>query len=78
MLRFAEIGLFLSPFALFLIWRFLSPRVKPAALWTAMALILALAALSVRYGLQQRLDTSERYVPARIEGGRIIDGHGTP
>jgi hypothetical protein len=76
MLRLAEIGLFLSPFAIFVLWRFLGPRVKPAALWTAMALVLAMAGLAVSYGLRQRLDTTERYIPAHIEGGRIIDGHG--
>ena len=76
MLRLAEIGLFLSPLLVFLLWRFLSPRVRPAMLWAAMAFVACLAGISVTYGLKQRMDPEEHYVPARLEGGRIIEGHG--
>jgi hypothetical protein len=76
MLRLAEIGLFLSPFLIFLLWRFLGPRVRPAMLWGAMAAVLCLAATAVTYGLKQRMDPTERYIPAHLDGGQIIEGHG--
>jgi len=78
MLRLAEIGLFLSPLLIFLLWRFLSPRVRPAMLWAAMALVLGLAGTAMRYGLKERMEPDTHYVPARIEGGKIIDGHAAP
>ncbi len=76
MLRAAEIGLFLLPLGLFVVWRVLGPHVRPALLWAAMAGVLALGATAVGYGLTQRLDRGERYVPAHLEGGRIVEGHG--
>lgn len=75
MLRFAEIGLFLSPFALFLLWRFLAPRVRPALLWIAMVFVVGLAGIAIGYGLRERMDPHARYVPARIENGRVVPGY---
>ncbi len=76
MLRFAEIGLFLSPFLLFFLWRFLSKRVGPAVLWIGMVAVVGLAGIAVGYGLKERMDPHARYVPARIEDGSIVPGHG--
>ncbi len=76
MLRAAEFGLFLLPIGLFVLWRVLTPHVRPALLWATMAAVLALGATAIGYGLNQKLDRGERYVPARIENGRIIEGHG--
>jgi hypothetical protein len=78
MLRAAEIGLFLLPIGMFVLWRVLAPRVRPVMLWAAMAGVLALGGTAISYGLNQRLDRGERYVPARLEDGRIVEGHGVP
>jgi hypothetical protein len=76
MLRAAEIGLFLLPIGLFVLWRVLTPHVRPALLWAALAGVLVLGGAAIGYGLNQRLDRGERYVPAQLVGGRIVGGHG--
>lgn len=76
MLRFAEIGLFLLPFGLFLLWRFLAPRVRPALLWMGTVVFVALVGIAVGYGLKERMDPHARYVPAHVEDGRIVPGRG--
>ncbi len=76
MLRFAEIGLFLAPFALFLLWRLLAPHVRPALLWVGLAIVIGLAGMAVFYGLKERMDPHARYVPAHIENGRVVPGQG--
>ncbi len=76
MLRFAELGLFLAPFALFLVWRLLSPRVRPALLWIGTVVLVALAGMAVGFGLHERMDPHARYVPAHLEDGRIVPGRG--
>jgi hypothetical protein len=78
MLRAAEIGLFLAPFGLYLLWRFLSPKVKPAILWIGMVFVVALAGIAIGYGLKERMDPHARYIPAHIEEGQIIPGRATP
>ena len=40
MLRAAEIGLFLLPLGLYVLWRVLAPHVRPALVWGAMAAML--------------------------------------
>ena len=76
MLRFAEIGLFLAPLGLFLLWRFLSPRVRPITLWIGMVAVVSLAGIAIGFGLRERMDPHARYVPARIENGQIVPGQG--
>jgi peptidoglycan/LPS O-acetylase OafA/YrhL len=76
MLRFAEIGLFLAPFALFLVWRLLASRVRPALLWIGTVVLVALAGMAVGFGLHERMDPHARYVPAHMVDGRIVPGHG--
>ena len=76
MLRFAEIGLFLLPLGLYVLWRVLAPRVRPAMLWIATVLIVALAGMAVGYGLKERMDPHDRYVPAHLQDGTIVPGQG--
>jgi hypothetical protein len=76
MLRLAEIGLLLAPLALFLLWRFLAPRVRPAMLWVGMVIVVGFAGMAIGYGLRERMDPHARYVPAHVEGGRIVPGRG--
>jgi hypothetical protein len=78
MLRLAEIGLFLLPFGLFLMWRLLARRMRPTLLWLAIGAVLLLAATAIGFGLHDRMDPHSRYIPAHIEDGRIIQGTGVP
>jgi hypothetical protein len=76
MLRLAEFGLFLLPFVLYVAWVFASKRARPVVFWGAAVAVATLAACVVWFGLARSLDRTERYVPAHVEGGRIIPGHG--
>jgi hypothetical protein len=78
MLRFAELGLFLLPFAIFLLWRLLGPHVRPALLWSASVAVVLLAGIAIGFGLHDRMDPHSRYRPAHIENGQIIQGSGVP
>jgi hypothetical protein len=76
MLRFSEIGLFLVPFVLYGTWLVLGARTPPALVWSAVALIVLLAVGTVWFGLANRLDRGEKYVPAQVVDGQIVEGHG--
>lgn len=78
MLRLAEIGLFLAPFGLFLLWRWLAPRVRPAMLGIGAILLVALAGIAAGYGLKERMDPHARYIPAHMQDGRIVPGQAMP
>jgi Family of unknown function (DUF6111) len=75
-MRWAEAAMFLAPFALYVAWRVAAVQARPSIVWTTAAAVLALAAVTVWLGLTRRLDRSERYVPAHVEDGRIVPGHG--
>ncbi len=77
-MRWAELALFLSPVLLYAAWRVAVARAQPALLWGAIALVACLAAGTLWYGLTRRLPPGTAYVPARIEDGRIVPGHGVP
>ena len=77
-MRWAELGLFLSPFLLYAAWRLAAARAQPALLWGAVALVACLAAGTLWYGLTRRLPPGSTYVPAQLEDGRIVPGHGVP
>ena len=78
----AEILLFLTPFALYGVWRRLFPERTPPegrALWLALAGILLGAALAAGYGLSRRMESGTTYVPAQMGAdGRIERGHAEP
>jgi 4-amino-4-deoxy-L-arabinose transferase-like glycosyltransferase len=76
MLRFAEFGLFLLPFAVYAAWRFLGVRASARVVWAAVAIFVSLVVAVVWYGLNARLDRGETYVPAHLQDGRIVPGHG--
>jgi hypothetical protein len=77
-MRWAELALFLVPFALYVAWRVATPLARPALMWGAVAIVAALAGSLVVLGLSRRLDPKQAYVPARIEDGRIVPGHARP
>jgi drug/metabolite transporter (DMT)-like permease len=76
MLRFTEFGLFLVPFVLYLVWRTMGPRTPPWATWLALVAVVTLAGGAFWYGLTERVPAGEAYVPAQLENGQIIPGHG--
>ena len=77
-MRWAEMALFLSPFALYAAWRVAAQRAQPAVLWGVAAAVAVLAVGTVWVGLARRLDRGETYVPAQWQNGRIVPGHGAP
>ncbi len=77
MLRYAEIGFFLLPFALYAAWRVLGTRATPALLGAAAALVLLLGATVIWYGMDNSMPAGTRYVPAQVRGGQIVPGHGS-
>jgi hypothetical protein len=78
MLRLVEIALFLAPFALVLAWWLAGARASPRVLAIACVALLVLGGFVVWFGLDRSLPRDARYVPARIEDGRIVSGHAAP
>ena len=79
-MRLTELLLFLTPFALFIVWRLTaSVGGPPRALLVAAAGGLALlAVLLAWYSQHNALPPSATYVPAEVQDGRIIPGHAAP
>ena len=76
MLRYAEIGFFPLPFALFGVWWVLGTRATLKMLWAAAVVFALLAATTVWYGLERSLPAGTPYVPAEISHGTVVQGHG--
>lgn len=75
-MRWAELALFLSPFALYAAWRIAAARAQPALLWSTVGAVALLAAGTIWFGLSRKLERGKTYVPAQWENGRIVPGHG--
>ncbi len=80
MLRFAELALFLSPFAAFFIWRLLAVEGGPSlrVVLLSACCIAALAGVLVWLSRRDVLPPGAPYVPAHLQDGRIVPGHGGP
>ncbi len=76
MLRFAELGLFFAPFALFAAWWLAGARASRRALAAGIILVLLLAALTVWISLGNRLPIGTTYMPAEWKHGVVVQGHG--
>jgi hypothetical protein len=76
-LRLLEVGLFLLPFAAFLLWRAgaLSGAPSPAQLVVAAVLLVVMAAALAWLSTDDTLRPGQRYVPAQLQDGRIVPGH---
>jgi type II secretory pathway component PulM len=77
-MRWAELALFLAPFALYAAWRIAAARARPSIVWGTSAVVGVLVVGTVWAGLARRLDRHEAYVPAHWQNGRIVTGHGAP
>ena len=78
MLRLVEFALFLTPFALFIIWRAVGKRSGPPPLGLVVGagcVLLALAGALVWLSEDRALPPDAAYAPARLENGRIVAGH---
>ncbi|MBV9813947.1 MAG: hypothetical protein JO326_14460, partial [Acetobacteraceae bacterium] len=45
-------------------------------MWISVVVLATLAGAVVWYGMERSLSPQDRYVPARLENGRIVQGHG--
>ena len=81
MTRLIEAALLLSPLAAYITWRYLVRRGVPnPSRQTLIALAVMVAVLGaglVWTSLTERAPEGTRYVPARLENGRVVPGHGT-
>jgi hypothetical protein len=80
MLRLTEILLFLAPFAAFAIWRLSVDIGGPPRSVVIGAACFALLMLGLLVYLRENraLPPGTHYVPAHVEDGHIVPGHGTP
>lgn len=80
MLRLAELLVFLSPLAAYALWRVTLARGEgpsPRLLLAILAGLLLFGACLAWFGLRgDRLAPGERYVPAELQGGQVLPGHG--
>ncbi len=77
-MRWAELALFLSPFALFAVWWLAAKWARPDLVWPVVAAVAVLAVATIWFGLSRRLDRGQTYVPAAMVDGRVVAGHGVP
>ena len=80
MLRFIELVLFLSPFLLFALWRATAYAGLPSPRLVAASVALLILLLSALLWFQREgaLPPGSAYVPAHLDNGRIVPGHGAP
>ena len=79
MLRLAELGFILVPLALLAIYIALARRGGPSrGLIATMILLVAAGEAGLGwYALRERLPAGARYVPAHMENGQVVQGHGS-
>ena len=80
MLRLVELALFLAPFVVFAVWRFMAVEGGPSvSVVVASACVLAvLAGALVWLSQENALPPGAGYEPARLEDGKIVSGHAAP
>jgi Family of unknown function (DUF6111) len=80
MLRFAELLLFLAPFVVFAVWRFMAIEGgPPVSLVVGAACVLALlAGVLIWLSQDEAMPPGATYEPAHLENGRIVGGGAAP
>ncbi|HEY7576961.1 MAG TPA: DUF6111 family protein [Acetobacteraceae bacterium] len=80
MLRLAELALFLAPFVLFVVWRFMAAESGPPARVVAIAacVLALLAGALIWLSQDDALPPGATYEPARLQDGKIVSGHAAP
>ena len=79
MIRLAEVMVFLAPLGAYLLYRRTVARGQSAPSRQVLAGIaaglLVFGAVLSWFGVHERLPPDARYVPARMQDGRIVPGH---
>ncbi len=80
MLRLVEIGLFLAPFIVFAVWRFMAVEGgPPVRIVVGMACVLVLVAGALIWlSRDEALPPGVSYEPARLQDGKVVSGHAAP
>jgi hypothetical protein len=80
MLRLVELVLFLTPFAVFIVWRVVDKGSAPSLrlVIAAGCVLLVLAGALIWLSEDRALPPGSTYQPARLENGQIVAGHATP
>ncbi len=81
MIRLAELALFLAPLAAYALWRVTVTRGQqgpsPVLLSGILVGLLGFGAGLAWFGVRERFSTSADYVPAVLQDGRVVQGHGS-
>ena len=77
MLRLVELALFLAPFAIFIVWRFVPLEGGPSTRFVVLAacVLAALAGALIWLREMDSLPPGAVYEPAHLEDGRVVPGH---
>ncbi len=77
MLRLVELALFVAPFVLFALWRFMAVEGGPSGRFVAIAacVLALLAGALIWLSQDDALPPGATYQPARLEDGKIVSGH---
>lgn len=80
MLRLVELALFLAPFAVFAVWRFMAIEGGPSVhIVVGAACVLAVVAgVLVWLSQEDSLPPGAAYEPAHLQDGKVISGHAAP
>ena len=80
MLRLVEVLLFLAPFALFGIWRFMVMDGEPSLRFVVIAtcVLAVLAGMLIWLSQEDALPPGATYEPAHLQDGKIVSGHAAP
>ena len=80
MLRLVELALFLAPFVVFAVWRFMALEGgPPVGVVVGAACVLAvLAAALIWLSQEDALPPGVSYEPPRLQDGKVISAHGAP
>ncbi|HME24288.1 MAG TPA: DUF6111 family protein [Acetobacteraceae bacterium] len=80
MLRLVELALFLAPFVVFAVWRFMALEGgPPVRVVVGAAFVLALLAGALIWLSQEdALPPGVSYEPPRLQDGKVISAHGAP
>jgi hypothetical protein len=80
MLRLVELALFLAPFAVFIVWRFMAMEGGPSTglVIGAVCVLIALTGVLIWLSQEDVVPPGTTYEPAHLEDGRIVPGHNAP
>jgi len=75
MIRLLEVLLFMMPFAGYGLWLWLGKRFTRELLWGTLGVMFMLVMAAAWLELSGAVPPGMRYVPPRLEDGRVVPGH---